>query len=58
MPNHTYDGRTMPKRVSSQLPCDYTSEHDDSPELDPTKANYLLKSKSGKVRQTDCRAEI
>ena len=35
-----YDGQTMPKRVSSPWPCDYTSELDDSPELDPTKANY------------------
>ena len=35
-----YDGWTMPKRVSGPWPRDYTSEIDDSPELDPTKANY------------------
>ena len=35
-----YNGWTMPKRVSSPWPRDYTSELDDSPELDLTKANY------------------
>ena len=35
-----YNGWIMPKRVSSPWPCDYTSELDDSPELDLMKVSY------------------